>query len=97
MFYFLLSRTGLNHALEIVTRRQCWLAGAFTFQVTASLALQAAVETPGRYAIALLGYLSASVCLPRVLKSCMAIGVDYGIWGASGVALTAVMAAVLFG
>jgi hypothetical protein len=37
------------------------------------------------------------VRLPRVLKSCMAIGVEYGIWGAFGVALTAVMAAVLLG
>ncbi|WP_309147104.1 SMR family transporter [Curtobacterium sp. MCLR17_034] len=35
--------------------------------------------------------------LIRVLRSGMAVGVAYGIWGASGVALTAVLAAVLFG
>ena len=74
-----------------------WLAGAIVVEVTASLALQAAVEAPGWYALVVAGYLSAFVCLSRVLKGGMAIGVAYGIWGASGVALTAVMAAVLFG
>jgi len=74
-----------------------WLAGAVTVEVTASLALQAAVDAPGWYALVVVGYLSAFVCLTRVLKGGMAIGVAYGIWGAAGVALTAVMAAVLFG
>jgi small multidrug resistance pump len=74
-----------------------WLAGAIVVEVTASLALQAAVEAPGWYALVVAGYLSAFVCLSRVLRGGMAIGVAYGIWGASGVALTAVMAAVLFG
>ncbi len=74
-----------------------WLAGAIVVEVTASLALQAAVDAPGWYALVVAGYLSAFVCLSRVLRGGMAIGVAYGIWGASGVALTAVMAAVLFG
>jgi small multidrug resistance pump len=74
-----------------------WLAGAIVVEVTASLALQAAVEAPGWYGLVVAGYLSAFVCLSRVLEGGMAIGVAYGIWGASGVALTAVMAAVLFG
>ncbi|TWX40998.1 QacE family quaternary ammonium compound efflux SMR transporter [Frigoribacterium sp. ACAM 257] len=74
-----------------------WLAGAIVVEVTASLSLQAAVESPGWYALVVAGYLTAFVCLSRVLRGGMAIGVAYGIWGASGVALTAVMAAVLFG
>jgi small multidrug resistance pump len=74
-----------------------WLGGAIVVEVTASLALQAAVTAPGWYALVVAGYLSAFFCLTRVLKGGMAIGVAYGIWGASGVALTAVMAAVLFG
>ncbi|WP_209560091.1 multidrug efflux SMR transporter [Frigoribacterium sp. PvP032] len=74
-----------------------WLAGAILVEVTASLALQAAVDEPGWYALVVIGYLSAFVCLSRVLAGGMAIGVAYGIWGATGVALTAVLAAVLFG
>jgi len=74
-----------------------WLAGAIAVEVTASLALQAAVDAPGWYALVVAGYLTAFVCLTRVLKGGMAIGVAYGIWGAAGVALTAVMASILFG
>jgi small multidrug resistance pump len=74
-----------------------WLAGAIVVEVTASLSLQAAVDDPGWYALVVVGYLSAFACLAKVLRGGMAIGVAYGIWGAAGVALTAVMAAVLFG
>ncbi|WP_445444632.1 DMT family transporter [Clavibacter sp. km3a] len=74
-----------------------WLTSAVAVEVTASLALQAAVDAPGWYVLVVVGYLSAFVCLTRVLKAGMAIGVAYGIWGAAGVALTAVMASVLFG
>ncbi|WP_425321404.1 DMT family transporter [Clavibacter zhangzhiyongii] len=74
-----------------------WLTSAVAVEVTASLALQAAVDAPGWYVLVVAGYLSAFVCLTRVLKAGMAIGVAYGIWGAAGVALTAVMASVLFG
>ena len=73
-----------------------WLAGAIAVEVTASLALQAAVDAPGWYALVVTGYLSTFFCLTRVLKGGMAIGVAYGIWGAAGVAVTAVMASILF-
>ena len=74
-----------------------YLSGAIVTEVTASLALQAAVDAPGWYALVVAGYVGAFFMLTRVLKAGMAIGVAYGIWGASGVALTAIMAAVLFG
>jgi len=74
-----------------------YLGGAILSEVTAALALQAAVEAPGWYALVVAGYLVAFFMLTRVLKAGMAVGVAYGIWGASGVALTAVFAALLFG
>lgn len=73
------------------------LGGAILTEVTAALALQAAVDAPGWYALVVAGYLAAFGFLTRVLKAGMAVGVAYGIWGASGVALTAVGAMVLFG
>ncbi|OUE18934.1 Spermidine export protein MdtJ [Clavibacter michiganensis] len=73
------------------------LGGAIASEVTASLALQAAVDAPGWYALVVVGYLVAFGFLTRVLKAGMAVGVAYGIWGAAGVALTAVGATALFG
>jgi small multidrug resistance pump len=73
------------------------LGAAIASEVTAALALQAAVDVPGWYALVVAGYLAAFGFLTSVLKAGMAVGVAYGIRGASGVALTAVGATVLFG
>ncbi|WP_267420270.1 MULTISPECIES: DMT family transporter [unclassified Curtobacterium] len=74
-----------------------FLAGAILSEVTAALSLQAAVERPGWYGLVVVGYVGSFFLLVQVLRRGMAIGVAYGVWGASGVALTAVLAAVLFG
>ncbi|WP_027464812.1 DMT family transporter [Curtobacterium sp. UNCCL17] len=74
-----------------------FLGIAIVAEVTGALSMQAAVEQPAWYAVVGVGYVTAFVMLIRVLRSGMGVGVAYGIWGASGVALTAVLAAVLFG
>ncbi|WNY33985.1 SMR family transporter [Curtobacterium flaccumfaciens] len=76
-----------------------FLGIAIVAEVTGALSMQAAVEQPAWYAVVAVavGYVTAFLMLIRVLRSGMAVGVAYGIWGASGVALTAVLAAVLFG
>lgn len=73
------------------------LAVAIVTEVSASLALQAAREHPGWYLLVGAGYIAAFVALGFVLREGMPLGAAYGIWGALGVALTAVLAAVLFG
>ena len=73
------------------------LSCAITAEVGASLAMQAAVEHPWWYLVVVLGYGVGFVLLVRILKSGTAVGVAYGIWAASGVALTALCAALLFG
>ncbi|GAB3305126.1 DMT family transporter [Pseudoclavibacter terrae] len=78
-------------------KKWLFLGVAIAAEVTGALALQAAVDEAGWYALVVAGYLTAFFMLTRVLKAGMAVGVAYGIWGASGVALTAVAAAVLFG
>ena len=70
---------------------------AIVAEVTGALSMQAAVDEPTWYALVVVGYVAAFLVLIRVLRAGMAVGVAYGIWGASGVALTAVLAAVLFG
>ena len=73
------------------------LAGAIVSEVTASLALQAAQDHPAWYVVVGVGYVAAFSLLGLVLRQGMALGVAYGIWGAMGVALTAIFAAIIFG
>jgi len=72
------------------------LACAIVAEVTATLSLKAALDAPALYAVVAVGYIGSFVLLAFVLRTGMALGVAYGIWGASGVALTAVMSMVLF-
>lgn len=73
------------------------LAAAIACEVTGSLSLRAAVDHPGWYAVVVVGYVAAFVCLAGVLRRGMPLGVAYGIWGATGVALTAALSSVIFG
>lgn len=73
------------------------LLAAIVSEVTATLALRAAVDDPGWYAVTAVGYLVAFALLARTLEAGMAVGVAYAVWAATGVAATAVLAAPLFG
>jgi len=73
------------------------LAVAILGEVTATLSLKAALDHPGLYVVVVLGYVASFVCLAGVLRGGMPLGVAYGMWGALGVAATAVMSARLFG
>ena len=72
------------------------LAGAVLLEVTATLSIKAALEQPALYAVVVLGYAGAFTCLTLVLRRGMPLGVAYGIWAASGVALTAMLSSVIF-
>lgn len=73
------------------------LVGAILTEVTGSVSLKAAVEHPGWYFVTAIGFVAALVFLSAVLRAGMALGVAYGIWGASGVALTATLSTIIFG
>ncbi|TRW83333.1 QacE family quaternary ammonium compound efflux SMR transporter [Mycolicibacterium sp. 018/SC-01/001] len=70
---------------------------AIVSEVSATLSLKAAVTTPALYVVVVGGYLASFVFLALVLKRGMGLGVAYGIWGAIGVALTAVLSSLVFG
>lgn len=72
------------------------LAGAVLSEVTATLALRAAVDHAGWYVVPVLGYPVAFGLLALTLARGLPVGVAYGTWAASGVALTAVLAVPLF-
>ncbi|UPZ34588.1 SMR family transporter (plasmid) [Streptomyces sp. LRE541] len=73
------------------------LSAAILLEVTATLSLRGALDRPALYAVVAVGYIASFVALSLVLRAGLALGVAYGIWGASGVALTAVLATLVFG
>ncbi|UQN29208.1 DMT family transporter [Brachybacterium kimchii] len=79
------------------SRGWTFLLLAIGAEVTASLSLKGALERPALYALVLVGYVGAFIALALVLREGMPLGVAYGVWGASGVALTAIMSLILFG
>ncbi|RCK69203.1 QacE family quaternary ammonium compound efflux SMR transporter [Desertihabitans brevis] len=72
------------------------LGAAIVSEVAAALALKAALDQPAWYALVVAGYLSAFTLLTVCLRLGLPIGVAYGVWGAGGVTLTALLSAVLF-
>ena len=76
-----------------------WLAlgGAIISEVSATLALRQALNHPGFYVLVGIGYALAFILLSLTLKAGMPLGVAYGLWGALGVALTAVLSMLVFG
>jgi len=81
-----------------MTNPKAWLLliPAVLVEVTASLALKGALEHPALYFVVVIGYLSGFVLLSAILRTGMALGVAYGIWAATGVALTAVGSLLIF-
>ncbi|MDN3242077.1 DMT family transporter [Glycomyces tritici] len=77
-------------------RKWTLLALAIAAEVGAALSLRAAIDTPWWSALAVAGYIGAFVALAALLRMGAPIGVVYGIWAASGVALTAVFGTLLF-
>ena len=75
-----------------------YLVAAIFSEVAATLSLRASNGLRNRLWIVpiAVGYLAAFGLLTLVLSNGMAIGVAYGIWAASGIALTAVAARVFF-
>nr|WP_286672969.1 SMR family transporter [Brevibacterium sp. RIT 803] len=72
------------------------MMGAIIAEVTGTLALKGALDSPALYILVGLGYAAAFVFLSLTLRVGMPLGIAYGIWGAAGVALTAVLSLVLF-
>jgi small multidrug resistance pump len=74
-----------------------FLSIAILTEVTASLALQAAVKgSRWWYLLVGTGYVTAFAMLSQSLAAGMPLGVAYGIWTAIGVALTAILGRAIF-
>lgn len=74
-----------------------FLAAAIAFEVTGSLSMKAGLDHPAWYILTVIGYAGAFTFIIFVLRLGMPLGVSYGIWAASGVALTAIFSMLIFG
>ncbi|QCR18399.1 DMT family transporter [Agrococcus sp. SGAir0287] len=87
---------GRRRAVGSPARRWMLLAAAIALEVTASLSLKGALDAPALYAVVVTGYVGSFACLGGALRAGVPLGVAYGIWGATGVALTATLSTLLF-
>ena len=78
-------------------KKWLFLVAAIALEVTGSLSLKGALNAPYLYILVVVGYVGSFLALFMSLRRGMGLGVGYGIWGASGVALTAIMSFVVFG
>ncbi|MAU82594.1 multidrug efflux SMR transporter [Gordonia sp. Z-3] len=76
--------------------RWIMLVSAILCEVAGSLSLKAALDNPAWYLVVTIGYVAAFGFLTAAMRAGMGIGVAYGIWGALGVALTAVFSFLIF-
>ncbi|RIJ60438.1 DMT family transporter [Clavibacter phaseoli] len=73
------------------------LAIAIVTEVAATISLKLATDGRRRwYGVVAVGYVTAFSMLAGALSLGLPIGVAYGIWAATGVALTAILGRVLF-
>ena len=90
--------TDAGHSSSGAVGRRAWyfLMAAIVLEVAGSLSLKGALDVPALYAVVALGYLGAFAFLALTLGAGLPLGVAYGIWGATGVALTAALSALIF-
>jgi small multidrug resistance pump len=87
----------LPHGILPGVTRWALLVVTILSEVSASLALKAALTRPAWFVVVVVGYSASFVLLAVILRMGMPLGVTYGIWSAAGVALTAVLSAAIFG
>lgn len=74
-----------------------FLIAAILLEVGATLSLRAGIGGSWKWYIPVTaGYVAAFVMLSNALAGGIGLGVAYGIWAASGVALTAVLSRFIF-
>jgi len=78
-------------------RKWALLFAAIAVEVAATLALRASQDHSAWLVVVVVGYVGSFILLTLVLRTGMPVGVAYGIWGASGTAATAMLAAAIYG
>jgi len=78
-------------------KRWLLLLGAIAAEVLGTMCLRAAIDTPIFSIGVVVGYIVAFTLLGLALGTGIPVGIAYGIWAAAGVALVAILGAMIFG
>ena len=78
-------------------KRWLLLIGAIVAEVLGTMSLRAAIDHPLFVAGVVVGYGVAFALLGFALGQGIPVGIAYGIWAAAGVALVAILSAIIFG
>lgn len=78
-------------------KRWLLLIGAVIAEVLGTMALRAALDNPLFVIGVVVGYVVAFALLGLALGQGIPVGIAYGIWAAAGVALVAILSAMIFG
>ncbi|WP_367273340.1 multidrug efflux SMR transporter [Galactobacter sp.] len=70
---------------------------AIVAEVVATVSMKAALDLPALAVVVLAGYVASFWCLALTLRRGMGVGKAYGIWGASGIVLAAVLSWAIYG
>lgn len=78
-------------------KRWLLLMGAIGAEVLGTMSLRAAVDDPLFVFGVVVGYVVGFALLGLALGQGIPVGIAYGIWAAAGVALVAILSAIIFG
>lgn len=73
------------------------LAGAIGTEVLGTMSLRALQDSRLWLVVVVLAYTTSFYLLTKVWQAGVPVGVAYGIWGAVGTAVTAILGTVIFG
>lgn len=88
---------GLPQDIVAPVHKWALLAAAIAAEVIATMSLRALQENRLWLVVVVVGYSTSFYLLTKVWQAGVPVGVAYGIWGATGTAITAVLGTVLFG
>jgi small multidrug resistance pump len=77
-------------------RKWALLSGAIATEVTGTISLRALQDNRLWLIAVIVGYTASLFLLTKVWQAGVPVGVAYGIWGAVGTAVTAVLGMVIF-
>lgn len=78
-------------------RKWLLLGGAIGCEVSGTMLLRGSKDLPAFVPLVVIAYVLSFVLLGLALRAGFVIGIAYGLWGAVGVALTALLGAIVFG
>lgn len=86
----------MDRGERVLNKLWVMLAAGVLSETAAALSIKAALDAPQWYLVVVVGYSVSFVVMSMMLRVGAPVGKTYGIWAASGIALTAVFGTLIF-